>query len=153
MNIGFFWQCVQVGICCHTHTHTHTQNGESVTANAVTSRHTNVTETNQRPEFFVHYSTSTHVPTRLEARVHSHQADHMRSHVRMNHQQQALFREHPQATLGIVQTRQCVTALCISYESSMHGREAHTVHLHVMKYACTRVGARVCSCWWACQAC
>jgi len=31
-----------------------TRNGESITANKVTSIHINVTETNQRPAFFVH---------------------------------------------------------------------------------------------------
>ena len=30
------------------------RNGESIMANKVTSKHTNVTETNQRPAFFVH---------------------------------------------------------------------------------------------------
>jgi len=30
------------------------ENGESITANAMTSRYTNVTETNQRPAFIVY---------------------------------------------------------------------------------------------------
>jgi len=74
-------------------------NGESTTANAMTSRHTNVTETDQRPVFVVleiildlpfgfpinniislslcciSHSRSMHAPTCLEVRVHTHQAD------------------------------------------------------------------------------
>jgi len=51
------------------------RNGESITANKVTSKHTNVTEKNQRPVFIVHctlHSTSTHLPTCLEARLPVH---------------------------------------------------------------------------------
>jgi len=39
-------------------------NGESITPNAMTIRHTNVTETNQRPAFFVHRTE--------EVRMHPH---------------------------------------------------------------------------------
>ena len=36
------------------------RNGESKTANKVTSKYTNVTETNQRPAFFVHCTVPAH---------------------------------------------------------------------------------------------
>jgi len=39
-------------------------NVESITANAMTSRHTNVTETNQRPAFVVYRT--------VEVRMHPH---------------------------------------------------------------------------------
>ena len=37
------------------------RNGECITANKVTSKHTNVTETNQRPTFFVNYTVPAHM--------------------------------------------------------------------------------------------
>jgi len=37
------------------------RNGVSITANKITSRHINVTETNQRPEFFVHCTVPAHM--------------------------------------------------------------------------------------------
>jgi len=60
-------------------------NGESITANAMimTMRPTNVTETNQYPAF-VAYRRSTHVPTCLEARVHTHRSARTHFHVRMD---------------------------------------------------------------------
>ena len=74
-------------------------NGESITANAMimTRRPTNVTETNQYSAF-VAYRRSTHVPTCLEARVHTHQSVQTHSHMRMHQRQQALFCS---PTLGI----------------------------------------------------
>jgi len=74
-------------------------NGESITANAMimTRRPTNVTETNQYSAF-VAYRRSTHVPTCLEARVHTHRSVQTHSHVRMYQRQQALFCS---TTLGI----------------------------------------------------
>jgi len=59
------------------------RNGESITANTtiMTWRPTNVTETYQYPAF-VSYRSSTHVPTCLEARVHTHRAARTHSHVR-----------------------------------------------------------------------
>jgi len=60
-------------------------NGESITANAMimTMRPTNVTQTNQYPAF-VAYRRNTHVPTCLEAHVHTHQLAQTHSHVRMH---------------------------------------------------------------------
>ena len=37
------------------------RNGESITANKVTSKHTNVTEKNQRPVFIVHCTVPAHI--------------------------------------------------------------------------------------------
>jgi len=37
------------------------RNGESITANTVTRKHTNVTKTNQRPPFFVHCTVPAHM--------------------------------------------------------------------------------------------
>jgi len=37
------------------------RNGESITANKVTSKYTNVTEINQRPAFFVHFTVPAHM--------------------------------------------------------------------------------------------
>jgi len=48
------------------------RNGESITANKVRSEHTKITETNQRPAFFVHCKyqhTCTHMPKHTLARV------------------------------------------------------------------------------------
>ena len=74
-------------------------NGESVTANTtiMTRRPTNVTETNQYSAF-VASRRSTHIPTCLEARVHTHRSARTHSHVRIHQPQQALFCS---PTLGI----------------------------------------------------
>jgi len=71
-------------------------NGESITANAMimTRRPTGVTETNQYP-VVVAYRRSTHVPTCLEARVHTHQSAWTHFHVRMHRDNQRCFvRQH-----------------------------------------------------------
>jgi len=36
-------------------------NGESITANVMTSKHTNITESNQHPAFSVHYTLELHM--------------------------------------------------------------------------------------------
>jgi len=97
-------------------------NGESTTANAMTSRHTNVTETDQRPVFVVleiildlpfgfpinniislslcciSHSRSMHAPTCLEARVHAHRADRTHSRVRMYEQEKQAWQTRANRT-------------------------------------------------------
>ena len=77
--------------------------GESLTARAVISRHTNVTETNQRPAFFVYFTfRKTHAPTCEEIRMYIYKKTRMCPHVRMYQRQQAFFGKHKQVALIIL---------------------------------------------------
>ena len=74
------------------------ENGEIMTANAINDKEAHKCHhTNQYPAF-VAYRRSTHVPTCLEARVHTHRSARTHSHVLMRQRQQALFCS---PTLGI----------------------------------------------------
>jgi len=77
--------------------------GESIPARAVINRPTNVTETNQRPAFFVYFTfKKTHVPTCEEIRMHIYKKNCMCPHVRMYQRQQAFFGRLQQVALIIL---------------------------------------------------